>query len=126
MPRCRKATILFGAIRAALQKCRPQLSAASALTATIPLVFWHRDSFSGDAVLGLYGTEKRLDYTTIGDSVNTARRIQEAAAPDQILISATAYELVALQVLATPVKPVHAKGKSVPLAVYEITGLRRA
>ena len=34
----------------------------------------------GPAVLGLIGTEKRIDYTAIGDSVNTAKRIQENAA----------------------------------------------
>jgi adenylate cyclase len=38
----------------------------------------------GEAVLGLIGTEKRLDYTAIGDSVNTAKRIQEAAAAGEI------------------------------------------
>jgi len=47
----------------------------------------------GDAVLGLVGTEKRLDYTAIGDSVNTAKRIQENSAANQILISASAYRL---------------------------------
>ena len=33
----------------------------------------------GPAVLGLVGTEKRIDYTAIGDSINTAKRIQENA-----------------------------------------------
>ena len=32
----------------------------------------------GEAVLGWIGTEKRLEYTAIGDSINTAKRIQEA------------------------------------------------
>jgi class 3 adenylate cyclase len=34
----------------------------------------------GEAVLGWVGTEKGLEYTAIGDSVNTAKRIQENAA----------------------------------------------
>ena len=42
----------------------------------------------GEAVLGLVGSEKRMEYTAIGDSVNTAKRIQENAAGGQILISA--------------------------------------
>ncbi|MEJ2758514.1 MAG: adenylate/guanylate cyclase domain-containing protein, partial [Anaerolineales bacterium] len=48
----------------------------------------------GNAVLGLVGTEKRLDYTAIGDSVNTAKRIQENSEPNQILISDTAFAQV--------------------------------
>ena len=49
---------------------------------------------SGDALLGFVGTQKRLDYTAIGDSVNTARRLQENARAGQILVSrVTASEL---------------------------------
>ncbi len=77
----------------------------------------------GDAVLGLIGTEKRLDYTAIGDSVNTAKRIQENAGPGQILISATAYERVAGCVQARQVEPILAKGKREPVKVYEILGM---
>ncbi len=78
----------------------------------------------GDAVLGLIGTEKRLDYTAIGDSVNTAKRIQENAGPGQIFISDPAYRLVAAQIEARMVEPITAKGKREPVPVYEILGLK--
>jgi len=78
----------------------------------------------GEAVLGLVGTERRLDYTAIGDSVNTAKRIQENAAGNQILISENAYAFVANQITARPFEPIQAKGKREPVKVYEIIGLR--
>jgi class 3 adenylate cyclase len=74
----------------------------------------------GDAVLGLVGTEKRIDYTAIGDSVNTAKRIQENAAEGQILISKDAYNNIKGLVKVKPVEPVHAKGKREPIEVFEI------
>lgn len=79
---------------------------------------------TGDAVLGLIGTEKRVEYTAIGDAVNTAKRIQENALGGQILISAAAYRQVEAQVLANPLEPVHAKGKRTPVEVFEVVGLR--
>ncbi|MBI3159010.1 MAG: GAF domain-containing protein [Chloroflexi bacterium] len=77
----------------------------------------------GDAVLGLVGTERRLDYTAIGDSVNTAKRIQENSGPGQILISEAAYANVKKKIEVKEVEPVHAKGKSQPLTVFEVVGL---
>ncbi len=77
----------------------------------------------GDAVLGLIGTEKRLEYTAISDSVNTAKRIQEGAAHNQILISLEAYERVKDQVYARPVTPLSVKGKTQPIAVFEVIRL---
>jgi PAS domain S-box-containing protein len=78
----------------------------------------------GEAVLGLIGTEKKLEYTAIGDSVNTTKRLQENASAGQILISQAAYERVAGQVEVRPVEAIHAKGKREPIPVYEILGLK--
>jgi len=79
----------------------------------------------GEAVLGWIGTEKRLEYTAIGDSVNTAKRIQENAARNQILISKEAYERVRDQVEAKPFALLHVKGKSEAVDVYEVVGLKQ-
>jgi adenylate cyclase len=78
----------------------------------------------GQAVLGWIGTEKRLDYTAIGDSVNTAKRIQENAARNQILISREAYEQVEDSVIAKPYAPLHVKGKSEAVEVFELQGIK--
>jgi len=78
----------------------------------------------GEAVLGLVGTESRLDYTAIGDSVNTAKRIQENSGPNQILISGPAYDLAREWIQVKEVAPIQAKGKREPVPVYEVLGIR--
>lgn len=78
----------------------------------------------GDAVLGWIGTEKRLEYTAIGDSVNTTKRIQENCAKNQILISRDAYDRVQDEIEAKPFVPLSVKGKTHPLEVYEVLGIK--
>ena len=78
----------------------------------------------GDAILGLIGTDRRLEYTAISDSVNTAKRLQENSAKNQIIISRVAYERVRDEVEVKPIAPVAAKGKTVPLEVFEVLGLK--
>lgn len=78
----------------------------------------------GDAVLGWIGTEKRLEYTAISDSVNTTKRIQENSAKNQILISKDAFERVQDQIEANAFIPLSVKGKTHPVEVYEVLGLK--
>lgn len=77
----------------------------------------------GEGLLGLIGTPQRLDYTAIGDSVNTAKRIQENAEPDQILVSAEAKKLLGKKVKLEAAEPIEAKGKKEPVEVFELVGL---
>ncbi len=77
----------------------------------------------GEALLGLIGTPQRLDYTAIGDSVNTAKRIQENAEPDQILVSAEAKVLLGEKVKLEAAEAIEAKGKKEPVEVFELVGL---
>jgi adenylate cyclase len=78
----------------------------------------------GEAVLGWIGTEKRLEYTAISDSVNTTKRIQENCSRNQILISAEAYERVKDEISAQLFTPLSVKGKAQPLEVYEVSGIK--
>jgi len=106
-------------IREALDKVRSELPEEFHLGFGIGIHY-------GEAVLGLVGTEKRIDYTAIGDSVNTAKRIQENAIERQILISKDAYSNVKDLINVKEVDPIHAKGKKEPVLVYEIQGLNIA
>ena len=111
------------AMRAALS----MRAAVSAVQKELPAQFqlsFGTGIHSGEAVLGLIGTQTRMEYTVIGDSVNTAKRLQENANPGQILISVQVYEQVRNQVLTQQVTPVVAKGKSEPIRVYELLGLK--
>jgi adenylate cyclase len=78
----------------------------------------------GDAILGLIGTDRRLEYTAISDSVNTAKRLQENSAKNQIIISRAAYSRVQDEIEVKPIVPVAAKGKTAPLEVFEVLGLK--
>lgn len=83
---------------------------------------WGIGVHTGEAVLGLIGTQKRLEYTAIGDSVNIAKRLQENAGEMQILISAQVYEAIKPHVYAHQVASVIAKGRVEPVQVFELVG----
>jgi adenylate cyclase len=80
---------------------------------------------TGIAVVGNIGAADRLqNYTAIGDAVNTAQRLQANASANQILLSSATYLEVASAVVAQALQPLTVKGKTQPLTVYQLDGLR--
>lgn len=78
----------------------------------------------GDAVVGNIGCEFRMDYTAIGDTVNTAARLESRAKAGEILISEAVYRRIEDRVLAEAVGEMELKGKSVPVKVYRLLGIK--
>lgn len=74
----------------------------------------------GPAVVGNIGCEVRMDYTAIGDTVNTAARLEANAKRGQILISDEVYQAVKDRVEVEPIGEIPLKGKTVGVMVYSV------
>lgn len=77
---------------------------------------------SGEMISGNIGSAnlRRLDYTVIGDAVNTAQRLQSVAGSGQIVISETSYEKIKQSFNCRKVGEISLKNKSAPVVVYEV------
>ena len=78
---------------------------------------------AGEAVAGTVGTEDRMEYTVIGDSVNLAARLESNAKPGQVLISHRTYKNVEGRVTVRALGILKVKGKEEQVEVYEVLGL---
>lgn len=79
----------------------------------------------GPAVVGNVGCEFRMDFTAIGDTVNTAARLEANAKKGQVLISDTVYERIKDRIKAEEVGEIPLKGKSKGVFVYSVTKVNR-
>jgi class 3 adenylate cyclase len=77
---------------------------------------------TGFCTVGNFGSEDRLDYTIVGGAVNAASRLEEAAEPDQILVSHATYSLIKDEFYCRPIGDVNVKGISHQLRTYEVVG----
>ncbi|MCL2224690.1 MAG: adenylate/guanylate cyclase domain-containing protein [Defluviitaleaceae bacterium] len=77
----------------------------------------------GEAIVGNLGPHFRKDYTAIGDTVNTAARLESNAKKSQVLISRDVYDLLSDRIQAKSIGEIPLKGKSVPLEVFSLVGV---
>ncbi len=75
---------------------------------------------AGPAVLGNMGSKNRMDYTVIGDVVNLAARLCAIAQPGQIIAPIEIAEMLKGDYPTTQLNPVWVKGRSKPVATFEV------
>jgi adenylate cyclase len=77
---------------------------------------------TGEAIVGNIGSDKRMDFTVIGDVVNVAARLQELAKElkADTLVSEATYTEVAGRFNLAPSPPVVLRGRREPTAVYRL------
>jgi adenylate cyclase len=78
---------------------------------------------TGMVVAGNLGSEKRNDYTIIGDPLHIVARLCAMASPGQTVVSDETYQKIKPGVKANPLNPIAVKGSMESLKTYEITQL---
>lgn len=78
---------------------------------------------SGEVIVGNMGSSVRMEYTAVGDPVNTASRLTDLARGGEILVSEFIYGRVAADVAAEEMRGVYLKGFDKPVTLYNITDL---
>ena len=104
-----------------LQKCFKELQSQEGNQILAPLglgIGIH----SGEAIVGNIGSERVMDYTVIGDTVNIAKRLQEIAKPGEILISEATYQMVpGAQIINSGSH--NFPGRKVPISIYQLKSI---
>ncbi len=81
---------------------------------------------AGAVILGLIGSQKRADFTVIGDQVNNTSRLCAIARPDRVLLSENAYRAVKEKVRARGPFTVRVKGKQKEQKVFVLQSVTPA
>lgn len=78
---------------------------------------------SGPMVAGNIGSVDRREYTVLGNTVNTASRIQGLASRDQVLVATGTLRSVGCQVHAVRLPAIKVKNKEAPIDIFSVRGV---
>lgn len=79
---------------------------------------------SGEVIAGYIGSPRRMDFTVVGDRVNTAKRFCDMAGPGQVVIGQETWEAVRNRIDARAMGTLMLKGKQYTVHAYEVIGPR--
>ncbi len=79
---------------------------------------------TGEVIAGYIGSPMRMEFTVVGDHVNTARRLCDLAKPGQIVGGGSTYQLVQDCVEARAIGSVILEGKANPVDAYELCAMK--
>ena len=75
---------------------------------------------TGEVAAALLGSDERLEYTVVGDTVNLAQRIQQWAEPGETVLSDATYQSLLDQIAAEPIAPSTVKGRSGLVGAWKV------
>jgi class 3 adenylate cyclase len=76
---------------------------------------------TGEVAAAMLGSDERLEYTVVGDTVNMSQRLQDLARPaGTTVLSDATWHALASPVAAEPMEPVLVKGRAAPVHAYRI------
>ncbi|MBW3012631.1 adenylate/guanylate cyclase domain-containing protein [Candidatus Woesearchaeota archaeon] len=107
------------AIKAALDM-QQRVRNVQAIATDVPRVDVGIGLNTGTAIIGNIGSQKKVDYTAIGDTVNTASRMCSLAGKGELIITENTYNLVKDRIKVKKLEPVKVKGKEKLLQVYMV------
>jgi class 3 adenylate cyclase len=73
---------------------------------------------TGPVAAALLGSDERLEYTVIGDTVNLSQRLQQWARAGETVLSQPTWEALAEKPSADVLEPEQVKGREEPVAAY--------
>jgi class 3 adenylate cyclase/DNA-binding NarL/FixJ family response regulator len=81
---------------------------------------------TGEVAAALMGSDERLEYSVVGDSVNLAQRIQNWAGPGEIVLSENTYAALREPIEAEALPRQQVKGRVAEVGAYRISAVRVA